>query len=111
MKTLDLLSALHWPAQHALHKGRMVFSNGCDTLRQSEGFVLIGRNTITVVFNTDGHCILRGQWVVSEDECVLQHVEISQQPQRLHEQCIIELFQDCVNAAGLRKTVDVYAVR
>lgn len=111
MKTLDLLSALHWPAQHALHKGRMVFANGSDPLRQSEGFVLIGRDALTVVFNTDGHCVLRAQWIISDDECVLQDVELSQHAHHVNEQSVVELFQDCINAAGLRKTVDVYAVR
>lgn len=111
MKTLDLLSALHWPAQYALHKGRMVFANTSDPLRQSEGCVLIGRDALTVVFNTDGHCVVRAQWIISDDECVLRNVELSQHANDVNEHRVVELFQDLVNAAGLRKTVDVYAVR
>lgn len=111
MKTLDLLSALHWPAQYALHKGRMVFANGIELLRQSEGLVLIGRTAITVVFNRDGNCVLRAQWTIEDDECVLQQVELLQHTDDVNEHQVIELFQDWVNASGLRKTVDVYAVR
>lgn len=111
MKTLDLLSALHWPAQYALHKGRMVFANTSNPLRQSEGIVLIGRTAITVVFNRDGNCVLRAQWTIEDDECFLQQVELLQHTDDVNEHQVIELFQDWVNASGLRKTVDVYAVR